>query len=136
MGVGQICPDCARTEYILLLAGEGARDGEREVARRLKLTQPAVCISVRRGSISPKKKEWIFWESRFLYFYGRPLSPWHILGVLEMTGGQVGGRNGAAQLLKLNPSTFRQKMRRLHIPFGKKANLSSSPGKEKEGNNN
>jgi len=26
MGVGQICPDCARTEYILLLAGEGARE--------------------------------------------------------------------------------------------------------------
>jgi len=42
----------------------------------------------------------------------------HILRVLEKTGGQVEGRNGAARLLKLNPSTFRNKMRRLHIPFG------------------
>ncbi len=59
----------------------------------------------------------------------------HIMRVLEMTGGQVGGRNGAAQLLRLNPSTFRQKMRRLHIPFGKKV-LSSLLSKEKAGNNN
>jgi DNA-binding NtrC family response regulator len=47
----------------------------------------------------------------------------HILRVLEMTDGQVGGPNGAAQLLKLNPSTFRQKMRRLHIPFGRKGKI-------------
>ena len=61
----------------------------------------------------------------------------HIMRVLDMTGGQVGGRNGAARLLKLNPSTFRQKMRRLHIPFGRKGKtLSSSPRKEKTGNNN
>jgi transcriptional regulator with GAF, ATPase, and Fis domain len=59
----------------------------------------------------------------------------HIMRVLEMTGGQVAGRNGAAHLLKLNPSTFRQKMRRLHIPFGRKGKfLSSSPRKEKTGN--
>jgi len=45
----------------------------------------------------------------------------HILRVLEITGGQVGGRNGAAKLLQLNPSTLRQKMRKLHIPFGKRA---------------
>ncbi len=42
----------------------------------------------------------------------------HIMRVLEITGGQVSGRNGAAKLLQLNPSTFRQKMRKLHIPFG------------------
>ncbi len=42
----------------------------------------------------------------------------HIMRVLEMTGGRVGGPNGAAKLLQLNPSTFRQKMRKLHIPFG------------------
>jgi transcriptional regulator with GAF, ATPase, and Fis domain len=45
----------------------------------------------------------------------------HIMRVLEMTGGRVGGPNGAAKLLQLNPSTFRQKMRKLHIPFGIKA---------------
>jgi hypothetical protein len=38
-------------------------------------------------------------------------------------------------LLKLNPSTFRQKMRRLHIPFGRKGkNLRSLLRKEKTGN--
>lgn len=42
----------------------------------------------------------------------------HIMRILDMTGGRVGGPNGAANLLRLNPSTFRQKMRKLHIPFG------------------
>ena len=37
----------------------------------------------------------------------------HIMRVLEMTGGRVSGGNGAAKLLQLNPSTFRQKMRKL-----------------------
>jgi len=63
---------CIRCEYALRELGMR----ETEVARRLKLTQPAVCISVRGGSTSPKKKDLIFWESRFLYFYGRPLSPY------------------------------------------------------------
>ncbi len=44
----------------------------------------------------------------------------HIMRVLEITDGQVGGKDGAARLLGLNPSTFRQKMRKLNIPFGKK----------------
>jgi len=44
----------------------------------------------------------------------------HIMRALEMTGGQVGGENGAAKLLKINPSTLRTKMRKLHIAFGRK----------------
>lgn len=44
----------------------------------------------------------------------------HIMRVLEMTGGQVGGEKGAAALLQMNPSTLRTKMRKLHIPFGRK----------------
>jgi len=40
--------------------------------------------------------------------------------VLEMAGGQVGGERGAAALLQMNPSTLRTKMRKLHIPFGRK----------------
>jgi transcriptional regulator with GAF, ATPase, and Fis domain len=55
----------------------------------------------------------------------------HIMRVLEMTAGQVGGRNGAAKLLQLNPSTFRQKMRKLNIPFGKKANTVKKIQEEK-----
>ena len=39
----------------------------------------------------------------------------HIAGVLEMTGGRVTGRGGAAELLKLNPSTLRAKMRKLGL---------------------
>jgi len=44
----------------------------------------------------------------------------HIIQALEMTGGRVGGEMGAAKLLKMNPSTLRTKMRKLHIPFGRK----------------
>jgi transcriptional regulator with GAF, ATPase, and Fis domain len=45
----------------------------------------------------------------------------HILRSLEMTGGKVGGQNGAARLLHINPSTLRKKMTKLGIPFGRKA---------------
>ena len=43
----------------------------------------------------------------------------HIQSVLKMTGGKVNGEEGAAELLGLNPSTLRQKMRKLNIPFGR-----------------
>jgi len=46
----------------------------------------------------------------------------HITRVLEMTGGKVHGELGAAQLLKVNPSTLRKRMRKLGIPFGRKWN--------------
>ncbi len=44
----------------------------------------------------------------------------HIRRVLKMTSGRVGGRQGAAHLLKINPSTLRKRMRKLEIPFGRK----------------
>ena len=50
----------------------------------------------------------------------------HIQSVLEMTGGKVNGEKGAAKLLGLNPSTLRQKMRKLNIPFGR--NVYSTKG--------
>ena len=43
----------------------------------------------------------------------------HIGRTLEQTGGKVHGEGGAADLLGLNPSTLRNKMRRLGIPFGR-----------------
>ena len=43
-----------------------------------------------------------------------------IMRALEMTNGRVGGEKGAAKLLNINPSTLRSKMRKLHIPFGRK----------------
>jgi len=45
----------------------------------------------------------------------------HIRTVLHMTHGKVGGKEGAASLLHINPSTLRKKMRKLGIPFGRKA---------------
>ena len=49
----------------------------------------------------------------------------HIRRVLEMTGGQVGGEKGAASILEINPSTLRKKMRKLGIPFGRRAKSSN-----------
>jgi transcriptional regulator with GAF, ATPase, and Fis domain len=45
----------------------------------------------------------------------------HIRRVLTMVGGKVGGEGGAAQMLHINPSTLRKKMRKLGISFGRKA---------------
>lgn len=44
----------------------------------------------------------------------------HIQSALDMTNGKVNGKNGAAELLGLNASTLRQKMRKMNIPFGRK----------------
>jgi len=44
-----------------------------------------------------------------------------IRAALKKAGGQVGGEKGAARLLKMNPATLRSKMRKLGIPFGRKA---------------
>jgi transcriptional regulator with GAF, ATPase, and Fis domain len=46
----------------------------------------------------------------------------YIRKVLVMTGGRVGGEQGAAHLLQINPSTLRKRMRKLGIPFGRKVN--------------
>jgi transcriptional regulator with GAF, ATPase, and Fis domain len=45
----------------------------------------------------------------------------HIKKVLELTHGRVSGQGGAAELLAINPSTLRKKMRKLNIPFGRNA---------------
>jgi transcriptional regulator with GAF, ATPase, and Fis domain len=44
----------------------------------------------------------------------------HIQKALNRTGGRVEGKNGSAQMLGINPSTLRGRMRRLGIPYGKK----------------
>jgi transcriptional regulator with GAF, ATPase, and Fis domain len=51
---------------------------------------------------------------------GRPVSlnemrARHIARVLEITGGKIEGRNGAAQLLGMHPSTLRNRIRKLKI---------------------
>ncbi|MBW1724045.1 MAG: sigma-54-dependent Fis family transcriptional regulator, partial [Deltaproteobacteria bacterium] len=43
----------------------------------------------------------------------------HICTVLKISGGKVEGKNGAAQLLEINPGTLRHRMRKLGITFGK-----------------
>jgi transcriptional regulator with GAF, ATPase, and Fis domain len=39
----------------------------------------------------------------------------HIIEILSMTGWKVRGKNGAAELLRLNPSTLESKMQKLGI---------------------
>lgn len=47
----------------------------------------------------------------------------HILEVLKMAEGKVKGKDGAAYLLGVNPSTLRNKMRKLKIPYGRDAQI-------------
>lgn len=44
----------------------------------------------------------------------------HIRRVLEMAGGIVHGKDGAAARLGINPSTLRSRMKKLGIPYGRK----------------
>jgi transcriptional regulator with GAF, ATPase, and Fis domain len=44
----------------------------------------------------------------------------HIRRVLEMTKGKVHGKGGAAELLGINPSTLRNRMNQLGIPYGRR----------------
>ncbi len=44
----------------------------------------------------------------------------HIRRVLEMAGGKVHGKGGAAEVLGINPSTLRNRMNQLGIPYGKR----------------
>lgn len=46
----------------------------------------------------------------------------HINMALELTGGKVAGKDGAAAILDVNPGTLRNRMRKLNIPFGRKQN--------------
>ncbi len=45
----------------------------------------------------------------------------HIQKALDMAKGKVEGKGGASQLLEINPRTLRHRMKRLGIPFGRKA---------------
>jgi len=47
----------------------------------------------------------------------------HIKEVLIRTNGKVNGSDGAAVILGINPSTLRNRMQKLGIEYGKKANL-------------
>ena len=45
----------------------------------------------------------------------------HIVRALRMTGGKIEGEGGAADLLGVNPRTLQSRMKKLGIPFGRKA---------------
>ena len=49
----------------------------------------------------------------------------HIRRVLRRVGGRVEGHGGAAELLGVNPSTLRKRMRKLEIPYGRKARTAA-----------
>jgi transcriptional regulator with GAF, ATPase, and Fis domain len=44
----------------------------------------------------------------------------HIMRALKIAGGRVQGANGAAALLGVNPSTLRNRMKRMNISYGRK----------------
>jgi len=44
----------------------------------------------------------------------------HIKKALKMTKGKIHGPTGAAELLGINPSTLRHRMRKLGIPQGRR----------------
>lgn len=52
----------------------------------------------------------------------------HIRQALEMAGGKINGPGGAAQILGLNPSTLRARMKKLGIPYGWNSRRRSSAG--------
>lgn len=52
----------------------------------------------------------------------------HIQQVMDMTGGRVEGPGGAAEILDINPGTLRQRMRKLGIPFGRRAKRAGRNG--------
>jgi len=54
----------------------------------------------------------------------------HIMRAMEMAGGNVEGPQGAAAILRLNPGTLRSRMRKLGIPFGRKAKALYSGTKD------
>ena len=49
----------------------------------------------------------------------------HIRRALALCNGRVEGEKGAAQMLDINPSTLRKRMKKLGIPFGRKGAVSS-----------
>jgi len=49
----------------------------------------------------------------------------HIRLIMEITGGRIEGKSGAAMLLGMNAATLRYRMRKLHIPFGRKKGQES-----------
>ncbi|MBI5602796.1 MAG: sigma 54-interacting transcriptional regulator [Deltaproteobacteria bacterium] len=50
----------------------------------------------------------------------------HIRRVLEKTRGKVHGKGGAAEVLGINPSTLRNRMNQLGVPYGKKSPKKTS----------
>jgi transcriptional regulator with GAF, ATPase, and Fis domain len=54
----------------------------------------------------------------------------HIQNVLAKTGGTIHGPEGAAELLGINPSTLRNKMNKLGIPYGRKLKRKDIPTKD------
>jgi DNA-binding NtrC family response regulator len=52
----------------------------------------------------------------------------HIRQALQLAGGKINGRGGAAEILGLNPNTLRSKMNKLRIPYGGKSLAPFSRG--------
>lgn len=53
----------------------------------------------------------------------------HIIKAVELCGGRIHGPGGAAERLGINPSTLRNRMKKLGIPFGRGAATRSPKGR-------
>jgi DNA-binding NtrC family response regulator len=51
----------------------------------------------------------------------------HIRHILETTNGKIQGKDGAAAILGVNPSTLRNKMKKLGIPYGRSSSIPTVP---------
>jgi len=50
----------------------------------------------------------------------------HLRAVLKLTDGKISGKGGAAELLGVNPSTLRHKLRKMNIPFGRRRSRTNT----------
>ena len=50
----------------------------------------------------------------------------HIRHILELTGGKIQGPDGAAALMEIHPSTLRNRMKKLGIPYGRHTKSETS----------
>ncbi|MCK9230180.1 MAG: sigma 54-interacting transcriptional regulator [Syntrophales bacterium] len=57
----------------------------------------------------------------------------YIRRALQMTNGVIHGPEGAAALLKINPSTLRSRLKKLGIPYGRRVRNLSKPENKKAG---
>jgi formate hydrogenlyase transcriptional activator len=96
------------------------RELENVIERALILSkgQPLTFDDLAGGK--PKDASLIHFEAQEAPLKLDEVTSQHIHRVLEMTKGKVHGKGGAAEVLGINPSTLRNRMNQLGIPYGRR----------------